>query len=104
MRFEWDREKAKRNSRKHKVSFEEAVTVFYDPLSATFDDPDHSIGEQRFITVGYSSFGRLPIIAHTERGDALRIISARLATVHERKRHEKYTAKEPQRITTGVRL
>ena len=89
MRFEWDREKAKRNLRKHRVSFEEAVTVFYDPLSATFDDPDHSVGEQRFITIGYSSRGRLLVISHTERGDALRIISARLATAHERKRHEK---------------
>jgi hypothetical protein len=50
MQFEWDREKAKKNLRKHKVSFDEAMTVFYDPLSATFDDPDHSVGEQRYIT------------------------------------------------------
>lgn len=89
MRFEWDREKAKRNLRKHRVSFEEAATVFYDPLSATFDDPEHSIDEQRFITVGYSSRGRLLVVSHTERGEALRIISARLATARERKRHEK---------------
>jgi uncharacterized DUF497 family protein len=88
MRFEWDREKAKRNIKKHKVTFEEAVTAFYDPLSVTFSDPDHSIGEQRFITIGYSSRHRLLVISHTERGDVLRIISARLATVHERKRHE----------------
>lgn len=53
MEFEWDREKAKKNDRKHKVSFDEAMTVFYDPLSATFDDPDHSVDEQRLITVGY---------------------------------------------------
>jgi uncharacterized DUF497 family protein len=88
MKFEWDREKAKKNLKKHKVSFEEAVTVFYDPVSATFDDPDHSISEQRFITIGYSSRNRLLVISHTDRGDDLRIISARLATVRERKKHE----------------
>ena len=88
MQFEWDREKAKKNDRKHKVSFDEAMTVFYDPLSATFDDPDHSIGEQRLITVGYSSRGRLLVVSHTERGKAVRIISARLAITKERKRHE----------------
>jgi uncharacterized DUF497 family protein len=88
MQFEWDREKAKRNLHKHKVSFEEAVTVFYDPLSASFDDPDHSVGEQRFITVGYSAQGRLLAVSHTERGKAVRIISARPATLRERKRHE----------------
>jgi len=88
MRFEWDRGKAQRNLRKHGVSFEEAVSVFHDPLSATFDDLDHSSGERRFITVGYSSRGRLLVVSHTERGGALRIISARLATTHERKRHE----------------
>ena len=89
MEFEWDREKAKKNIRKHKVSFDEAVTVFHDPLSATFDDPDHSVGEQRLITVGYSSGGHLLVISHTERGKAIRIISARHATAHERKRHER---------------
>ena len=88
MEFEWDREKAKKNNRKHKVSFDEAMTVFYDPLSATFDDPDHSVDEQRLITVGYSSRGRLLVVSHTERGKAVRIISARLATTQERKRHE----------------
>ena len=88
MQFEWDRKKVKKNLRKHKVSFDEAVTVFYDPLSATFDDPDHSVGEQRLITVGYSSRGRLLVISHTEREKAIRIISARPATAHERKRHE----------------
>jgi uncharacterized DUF497 family protein len=65
MQFEWDREKAKKNDRKHKVSFDEAVTVFYDPLSATFNDPDHSINGQRFITIGYSSHGRLLVVSHT---------------------------------------
>jgi len=88
MQFEWDREKAKKNSRKHKVSFDEAMTVLYDPLSATFDDPDHSDDEQRLITIGYSSRGRLLVVSHTERGKAIRIISARLATTQERKRHE----------------
>ena len=65
MQFEWDPEKAKLNVRKHKVSFEEAVTVFYDPLSATFNDADHSVGEQRWITVGFSSQGRLLFVSHT---------------------------------------
>ncbi len=88
MQFEWDPEKARRNYRKHKVSFEEAVTVFYDPLSATFDDEDDSSAEQRLITIGLSSLGRLVVVSHTERGKALRIISARPATAHERKRHE----------------
>ena len=88
MQFEWDPGKARRNLRKHGVSFDEAVTAFYDPLSATFDDPDHSIGEQRYITVGFSSQNRLVVVGHTERGEVVRIISARLATAHERKRHE----------------
>jgi uncharacterized DUF497 family protein len=88
MQFEWDPEKAQVNRRKHKVSFEEAVTVFYDPLSATFTDEDHSVGEQRLITVGFSSKGHLLVVSHAERGDALRIISARRATAHERKKHE----------------
>lgn len=91
MDFEWDPEKAALNRRKHRVSFEEAVTVFYDPLSATFDDAEHSTGEQRLITIGFSSQGRLLVVSHTERGDALRIISARRATAHERKRHENKT-------------
>lgn len=88
MQFEWGREKAKKNYRKHKVSFDEAMAVFYDPLSATFDDPNHSVDEQRLITVGYSSRGRLLVVSHTERGKAIRIINARLATTQERKRHE----------------
>ena len=88
MQFEWDRKKAKKNLKKHKVSFDEAMTVFYDSLSATFDDPDHSVDEQRLITVGYSSHGRLLVVSHTERGNAIRIISARTATSHERRKHE----------------
>lgn len=88
MQFEWDPEKAQLNRRKHKVSFEEALTVFYDPLSATFNDKEHSVTEQRLITIGLSSQGRLLVVSHTERREALRIISARRATAHERKRHE----------------
>lgn len=88
VRFECDPEKARRNFKKHGVDFEEAATVFYDPMAASFDDPDHSKGEQRLVTVGVSSQGRLLVVAHTERGDALRIINARPATAHERKKHE----------------
>ncbi len=89
MQFEWNPIKARQNLKKHGVSFDEAVTVFYDPLSATFDDPDHSIDEQRCITVGLSSKGRLLVVAHVERGENTRIISARPATAHERKNHGK---------------
>ena len=88
MRFEWDGDKAAKNRTKHNVSFEEAVTVFYDPLAATFEDPDHSQGERRLITVGYSSQGHLLVVCHTERRGVVRLISARRATRHERKRHE----------------
>jgi uncharacterized protein len=88
MQFEWDPDKARRNFKKHKVSFEEAVTVFYDAFSATFDDPEHSAGEPRFVTIGLSSRGRLVVVAHTDRGEALRIISARPATPRERRKHE----------------
>ena len=88
MEFEWDPEKARRNLRKHGVSFDEAVTAFCDPLSVTFDDPDHSVGGQRYITVGFSSQKRLLVVAHVDRGKTVRIINARLATAHERKRHE----------------
>jgi len=88
MKFEWDRDKEKQNIRKHKISFDEAVTVFYDPLSATFHDPDHSMTEDRFITVGHSPQGRLLVVSHTERGNAIRIISERPAMISERKRHE----------------
>ncbi len=64
MNFEWDREKEKKNLQKHNVSFDEAMTVFYDPLSATFNDPDHSVDEQKFITVGYGARGRLLVVSH----------------------------------------
>ena len=88
MEFEWDREKAAANLRKHKVSFDEAVTVFYDPLAASFDDPDHSVGERRFVTIGYSVQHRLLAVVHSERSGRIRIINARPATAHERKNHE----------------
>jgi uncharacterized protein len=88
MQFEWDPAKARQNLKKHRVSFEEAVAVFYDPLAATFDDLDHSVGERRLITIGFSARGRLLIVSHAERGEALRIISARRATPLERKKHE----------------
>ena len=88
MEFEWNTEKVKKNYKKHDVDFEEASTVFYDPLSATCDDPDHSIGEQRLITIGFSSRERLLVVSHAERGKAMRIISARPATTRERMRHE----------------
>jgi uncharacterized protein len=88
MRFEWDPNKAKQNLKKHGDSFDEAVTAFYDPLSATFDDPDHSEIEQNYITVGFSSKGRLLVVAHVERGESIRVISARYATEHERTKHE----------------
>jgi hypothetical protein len=88
MEFEWDRAKAQRNLRKHGVAFDEAVTVFYDPLSATFDNPTHSVGEERFITIGYSARGRLLVVAHTDRGPRVRIFSARCATAREKERHE----------------
>jgi hypothetical protein len=88
MRFEWDSDEAAANLKKHGVSFDEAVTVFYDPLAATFDDPDHSQRERRFVTIGYSSQDRLLVVCHTERRGAVRLINARRATKHERKRHE----------------
>jgi hypothetical protein len=89
MRFEWEPRKAARNRRKHGVSFEEALTVFHDSLAATFDDPHHSEGERRQITVGYSARGRLLVVCHTDRRGALRLISARRANARERKNHEK---------------
>ena len=88
MRFKWDAQKAAANLWKHGVSFEEASSVFFDPLSATGDDPDHSFGERRFVTFGMSSSGRLLVVAHAERDDSIRIITARQATRVERKLYE----------------
>jgi len=86
--FEWDPEKPQQNARRHGVSFEEAATVFGDPLSLTVDDRMHSIGEQRYVTLGLSVNRRLLVVAHTERGDTVRIISARRATPRERTAYE----------------
>lgn len=81
MIYEWDPQKAARNFRKHGVSFDEAITVFLDPLALTFDDPDHSVDERRFITIGLSTEQRLLFVAQVERDeDRIRIISARRAT------------------------
>jgi hypothetical protein len=86
--FEWDPVKASRNRRKHRVSFHEAATVFGDPLAVTYPDPDHSESEQRFMTVGMSSAGRLLIVAHADRNENVRIISARKTTQAEREYYE----------------
>lgn len=88
MNFEWDPGKAVRNVRKHGVSFHEAATVFGDPLAMTYLDPDHSESELRFLTVGISNAGRILIAAHADRADNIRIISARKATLRERKQYE----------------
>lgn len=89
MRFEWDDRKAVSNLKKHGASFEEASTIFRDPLSATGADPDHSLGEQRWVTFGVSDAGRLLVVAHIDHDDCIRIISARPATKTERKIYEK---------------
>ena len=91
MQFEWDAAKAAENLAKHGVSFEEAATVFRDTLSVTGSDPDHSIDEERFVIFGVSANGRLLVIAHTERDDRIRIISARFPTKKERKKYEENT-------------
>ncbi len=88
MRFQWDPDKASGNVRKHGVSFEEAVTVFGDPLAVTISDPDHSVGEFRFLTTGRSSLQRLLVVSHTEREGEVRLISARLATRQEKRSYE----------------
>ena len=88
MKFEWDIQKADRNFKKHEVSFQEAASVFGDALSITYPDPDHLIREDRFVTVGTSRFGRVLIIAHSDRGKNIRIISARKTTRKERKFYE----------------
>lgn len=88
MNLEWDPRKAAQNLRKHGVSFHEAATVFGDPLSMTYQDPDHASAEQRFITVGKSRIGRLLLVAHADRGDNIRVISARKVTRRERKQYE----------------
>jgi len=88
MKFEWNLNKSESNYKKHGVSFEEASTVFNDVLSVTFPDPRHSIGENRYVIIGISRFGTLLVVAHTDREDTIRIISARKATRVEKKFYE----------------
>ena len=88
MQFEWNQDKANLNLKKHGVSFNEASTVFNDPLSVTFPDPDHSYGEERYVIIGLSSASCILIVPHTDREDRVRIISAREATRNERRFYE----------------
>jgi uncharacterized protein len=88
MRFTWDENKAATNLIKHDISFPEATTVFGDPLSDTYPDPDHSVDEQRFIIRGMSERGKILVVSHTDDGELVRVISAREATYGERKSYE----------------
>ncbi|HEY6230847.1 MAG TPA: BrnT family toxin [Pyrinomonadaceae bacterium] len=88
MLFAWDPKKAASNLVKHGISFEQAVTVFDDPLSDTFPDSDHSWQENRFIIIGSAKQGKILVVAHTDDGGLVRIISAREATYRERKSYE----------------
>ena len=90
MKFDWNPDKARGNVAKHDVSFQEAATVFDDPLSITFPDPQHSIGELRLVIIGQSQNGRLLFVAHTDRGDLTRIISAREVTRREQRIYEEF--------------
>jgi uncharacterized protein len=89
MTVEWDPEKAAANLRKHGVSFEEAATVLGDPLTVTLPDPDHSRQEQRYLLLGRSSSGRPLIVSHSDEGERVRIISARVMTPKERRSYER---------------
>ena len=89
MNFEWDQNKARKNQKKHNVSFSEASTVFGDPLELTISDPDHSQEEFRFLSVGRSALGNLLLVSYTERQEnRVRIISARKASNHEKRQYE----------------
>ena len=88
LRFVWDARKATANERKHGVGFLEATTVFDDPLSVTIPDPAHSVGERRCLLLGTSSQQRLLVVAHSESGESIRIISARRARRRERRAYE----------------
>lgn len=88
LRFEWDASKARQNFFKHGVSFEKASTVFADPLSLTIPDPDHSIAEERWVTIGESYSRQLLAVVYIEHGDVIRLISARPATAGERRKYE----------------
>jgi hypothetical protein len=89
--YEWDPEKDRINRLKHNVSFSEASTAFLDPLHITVPDADHSIGEHRFRTIGFTGSSRLVVVAHTDRDDRIRIITAREATSKERRQYEQET-------------
>jgi uncharacterized protein len=86
--FEWDEVKARQNARRHRVTFEEAVSIFSDPYLVTFPDDEHSDIEDRFISIGQSDRGRVLLVVHTDRGDAIRLISCRKATAAERTTYE----------------
>ncbi len=88
MKLEWDPAKALSNLARHRVSFEEATTIFGDPLSVTVQDLAHSESEDRFVAIGVSSNGRTLVVVHTNRGESVRIISARRATARERRQYE----------------
>ncbi len=88
MEFEFDPAKAAQNFKKHKVSFEEAASVFGDSMELTFPDPDHSVGEMRWLSFGMSSRGRVLAVIYTERRGKVRLVSARVATKYERKIYE----------------
>ena len=88
MRFEWDLAKAERNLRVHGVTFDDASTIFTDRLAGTIDDPLHSHEERRCVTIGLDSSGHPLVVVHTDRGEAIRLISARRATRAERRRYE----------------
>jgi len=88
LEFAWDRDKAAANLRKHGVDFEDAASAFADPLSITIPDPDHSTGEERWLLIGLSAAGQLLVVAHTDRNNEIRIISARQATRTERQTYE----------------
>ena len=88
MEFEWDPAKEQSNIEKHGVDFTEAATVFGDPLEITISDPDHSVGEFRFLSIAHSSRNRILVVSYTEREDRIRIISARTASPKERRQYE----------------
>lgn len=88
MEFEWDKDKAFRNKRKHGVSFSEASTAFGDPMQLSMPDPDHSQDEERFLLLGRTFTDRLVVVSFTDRGETTRIISARLASRSERLTYE----------------
>jgi hypothetical protein len=92
LRFEWSASKARLNAEKHGVTFDEAATAFRDPLARIFDDPVHSSGEHRELLVGHSRRARLIVVSFAERGDRIRIISARNATKRERRDYEQGTS------------